>query len=169
MKTKEEALEFLKYILPKTEQNPGGEAAGIDKFAILVVGESDRPKCVGFVGTNRPSPEGLEMGYCVNPDYYDNGYATWGVTEFLKIYWGMEERSHIPHLVAKIDPRNKASERIIAKVGARKGEVLEKFYSRRIDEGKLSDIRCWYLDRPGVGGNGEERGKGEGEGEEQEK
>lgn len=39
------------------------------------------------------------------------------------------ERSHIPHLVAKIDPRNKASERIIAKVGARKGEVLEKVSS----------------------------------------
>ncbi|KAF7920859.1 uncharacterized protein EAE98_008888 [Botrytis deweyae] len=157
MKTKEEALEFLKYILPRTEKNPGGEAVGIDKFAILVEGEGegDRPKCVGFVGTNRPSPEGLEMGYCVNPDYYGNGYATWGVTEFLKIYWGMEERSHIPHLVAKIDPRNKASERIIAKVGARKGEVLENFYSRRIDEGKLSDIRCWYLDRPAVGGESE--------------
>ncbi|KAF7925857.1 hypothetical protein EAE99_005892 [Botrytis elliptica] len=197
MKTREEALEFLKYILPRTEQNPGGEAEGIDKFAILVEGEGEgvenlklgledrfspqswskdrvgngsmiwrgeeicrfyrrnRPKCVGFVGTNRPSPEGLEMGYCVNPDYYGNGYATWGVTEFLKIYWGMEERSHIPHLVAKIDPRNKASERIIAKVGARKGEVLENFYSRRIDEGKLSDIRCWYLDRPAVGGESE--------------
>ncbi|KAF5873118.1 putative gnat family protein [Botrytis fragariae] len=122
-------------------------------------GRGDRPKCVGFVGTNRPSPEGLEMGYCVNPDYYGNGYATWGVTEFLKVYWGMEERSHISHLVAKIDPRNKASERIIAKVGARKGEVLENFYSRIIDEGKLSDIRCWYLDRPGVGRSGE--GKGE--------
>lgn len=39
MKTREEALEFLKYILPRTEQNPGGEAVGIDKFAILVVGE----------------------------------------------------------------------------------------------------------------------------------
>ncbi|TEY84243.1 hypothetical protein BOTCAL_0018g00200 [Botryotinia calthae] len=138
MKTKEEALEFLKWILPKTQENPEGEMEGI------------RPKCVGFVGTNRSSPEGLEMGYCVNPDYYGNGYATWGVAE-----------SHIPHLVAKIDPRNKASERIISKVGGRKGEVLEKFYSRRIDEGKLSDIRCWYLDRPGVGGKGE--GKGEGE------
>ncbi|TGO90615.1 hypothetical protein BPOR_0057g00120 [Botrytis porri] len=106
----------------------------------------------------------LEMGYCVNPDYYGNGYATWGVTEFLKIYWGMEERSHIPHLVAKIDPRNKASERTIAKVGARKSEVLKNFYSRRIDEGKLSDVRCWYLDRPGVGGDEEEKGKGEEEG-----
>lgn len=30
------------------------------------------------------------MGYCVNPDYYGNGYATWGVSEFLKIYWNME-------------------------------------------------------------------------------
>lgn len=163
MKTKEEALEFLKWILPKTQENPEGEMEGSDKFAILLegVGVGDRPKCVGFVGTNRPSPEGLEMGYCVNPDYYGNGYATWGVSEFLKIYWNMEERSHIPHLVAKIDPRNKASERIISKVGGRKGEVLEKFYSRRIDEGKLSDIRCWYLDRPGVGG--ERKGEGEGE------
>ena len=38
MKTKEEALEFLKWILPKTQENPEGEMEGSDKFAILLEG-----------------------------------------------------------------------------------------------------------------------------------
>ncbi|CAD6444663.1 91207d38-a386-4709-ad1e-598eb93c817a-CDS [Sclerotinia trifoliorum] len=80
-----------------------------------------------MVGTNRHSPQGLELGYIVNPNYWSNGYATWGLTEFLRIFWRMErmffEKSHIPHLVAK-------------------------YYSRRIDERKKSDAYCWYFDRP---------------------
>ncbi|ESZ98452.1 putative Stabilin-2 [Sclerotinia borealis F-4128] len=126
-KTKEEALQFMKFILPKTHENPEGEVEGMDKFAIIVArGEGgEPPKCVGFVGTNRFFPEGLEVGYCINPEYWGSGYATWGLTEFLRVYWGLDDRNHVPHLVAKIDPRNKASEKVIMRVGARKGEVLE--------------------------------------------
>lgn len=154
--TREEALKLMKFILPKTKDNPEGETEESVKFAIVLKvegdgegdGEGKPSKCVGMVGTNRHSPQGLELGYMVNPNYWGNGYATWGLTEFLRTFWGMEERSHIPHLVAKVDPRNKASERIAMKAGARKGELLEKYYSRRIDEGKKSDARCWYFDRP---------------------
>ncbi|KAJ8067387.1 hypothetical protein OCU04_004738 [Sclerotinia nivalis] len=84
--TKEEALELMKFILPKTEDNPEGETDGSDKFAIILKAEGDgegKPsKCVGMAGTNRHSPQGLELGYCINPNYWGNGYATWGITVF---------------------------------------------------------------------------------------
>ena len=53
-------------------------------------------------------------------------------------------------LVAKVDPRNTASQRIIVRSGARKGEVLKEIYARSADGGKKTDLHCWYIDRPGI-------------------
>lgn len=41
------------------------------------------------------------------------------------------ETSYVPHLVAKVDPRNQASEKIVRRVGAREGEVLGSVGSPR--------------------------------------
>jgi hypothetical protein len=63
---------------------------------------------------------------------------------------GVVERQAVKQLVAKIDPGNVASQRIVTRVGAKRGEVLKEWYSRPIDMGVKRDISCWYIDRPGV-------------------
>jgi RimJ/RimL family protein N-acetyltransferase len=61
------------------------------------------------------------------------------------------ERMNFKHLVAKVDPENVASTKIVIKAGARKGELLKDSYPRAVNNGKLSDMVCWYLDRPQMG------------------
>lgn len=59
------------------------------------------------------------------------------------------ERKYINRLVGKTSPGNVASQKILMKCGARKGEVLKDVFARFGDSGKTSDLICWYLDRPG--------------------
>ncbi|PQE07217.1 fasciclin domain family protein [Rutstroemia sp. NJR-2017a BVV2] len=118
--TREDALELMMYVLPAGQ---GGKEEGIDKFGVLlrgVEGEGDAglPKMIGFIGTNRPSPQGLEFGYCFNYEYWGKGYATEATRMFLDVYWGLE--------VAKVDPDNIASLKIVERIGGRKGEVLKE-------------------------------------------
>jgi hypothetical protein len=61
-----------------------------------------------------------------------------------------KERKEVKQLVAKVDPGNAASQKIVLRVGAKRGEVLKDWYSRSIDVGVKRDISCWYIDRPGV-------------------
>ena len=61
-----------------------------------------------------------------------------------------KERKGVKQLVAKVDPGNVASQKIVLRVGAKRGEVLKDWYSRSIDMGVKRDISCWYIDRPGV-------------------
>jgi len=87
----------------------------IDKYAMLLrpselnpepwVNDKGKPKMIGFVGTNRDSAEGLEVGYCVNVEYWGRGYAGEAFAAFLDMYWKLEERKSVKELVAKIDPR----------------------------------------------------------------
>ena len=42
---------------------------------------------IGMVGTNRLSPQGLEVGYCANIAYWGHGYTTEAFSAFLKYYW----------------------------------------------------------------------------------
>jgi RimJ/RimL family protein N-acetyltransferase len=58
------------------------------------------------------------------------------------------ERLNVQHLVAKVDPGNVPSEKIVVRIGARRGPVLKDAISRAIDAGKRRDLQCWYLDRP---------------------
>lgn len=57
-------------------------------------------------------------------------------------------RKQVMGLVAKVDPENVPSERIVKRVGARRGEVLEKHFA--LANGVQRDIGCWYIDRPGT-------------------
>lgn len=78
-------------------------------------------------------------------------------------YWGTaftdllyKDRSLVKSLVARIDTENVGSMKTIAKVGARKGELLVKDYGLAKDRGadgevpveKLRDTIRWYVDRP---------------------
>ncbi len=51
--------------------------------------------------------------------------------------------------MAKTHPDNIASQRVLIKSGARKGELLEGVYSRYLDGGANGDLIGWYFDRPG--------------------
>jgi RimJ/RimL family protein N-acetyltransferase len=53
-------------------------------------------------------------------------------------------------LVAKTSTQNIASQRVLQKCGARKGETLKDSYERYVDQGAKSDTCCWYFDRPGL-------------------
>jgi len=138
---------------------PDAENPNIEKFAILLrpnkdfpepyVNETGEPKMIGLVGTNRVSEQGLEVGYCLNIRYWGRGYAGEAFRAFLELYWGMDERKDIKTLVAKIDPDNLTSEKIVRRVGARRGEVLEKRWARPGDVEAKRDLVCWYIDRPG--------------------
>jgi hypothetical protein len=60
------------------------------------------------------------------------------------------ERSSIKHLVAKVDPGNIASRKIVVRLGARRGEVLKDVFMGNEGLG-MRDLECWYLDREGCG------------------
>ncbi|TVY57922.1 putative N-acetyltransferase [Lachnellula suecica] len=150
---REEALAFMLEILPNAK-NPD-----IEKFAVLLRPVPDnpepwtnakgQPKMIGMTGTNRMSVHGMETGYFFNAKYYGKGYAGEAFSAFLKFYWSLPERMNFPHLVAKVDPGNIASEKIVMRVGARRGELLKEAYARKTDDGiEKRDAYCWYIDRP---------------------
>lgn len=115
---------------------PNDTNPSIEKFALLLrpipenpqpwTNSAGKPKMMGFVGTNRFSPSGLEVGYCMNIAYWGRGYAGEAFAAFLELYWKLGDRKEmgINELVAKIDPDNVASRKIVQRVGARKGELL---------------------------------------------
>ncbi|KAH9224962.1 GNAT domain-containing protein, partial [Leptodontidium sp. 2 PMI_412] len=154
-----ESREFLLKILPN-EENPD-----IEKFAMMLIPENceasqkegegggneeeGKMEMVGFVGTNRYKESGMEVGYVINRRFWGRGFATEGLRMFLDMYWEMSERKYINRLVGKTSPGNVASQKILMKCGARKGEVLKDVFARFGDGGKTSDLICWYLDRPG--------------------
>lgn len=110
-----------------------------------------KPKAIGIVGTNHPSPHGLEMGYCINIAYWGRGYASEALTGFLKLFWSLEERNDVDSLVGMVDPENGASARVLEKAGARRGELLKGVWKRHGDsEEELRDRRCWIIERPQI-------------------
>jgi RimJ/RimL family protein N-acetyltransferase len=92
----------------------------------------------------------MEVGYCVSVKYWGRGFASEGFRAFLDLYWGLEERRNINRLVAKTHPDNVASQRVCAKCGGVKGEVLKEVYERSVDKGVKSDVQLWVFNRPGV-------------------
>tara|TARA_R110002060_G_scaffold14808_1_gene20754 strand:- start:32 stop:325 length:294 start_codon:yes stop_codon:yes gene_type:complete len=61
----------------------------------------------------------------------------------------MLERKYLNRLVGKTSPGNVASQNILLKCGARRGETLKDATERWVDGGRKSDLICWFLDRPG--------------------
>lgn len=113
-------------------------------------GGSEREgEMIGFVGTNRYKEQGMEVGYVINRRYWGKGFATEGLRLFLDMYWELPQRKYIRRLVGKTSPGNFASQNILIKCGARRGETLKDVLELWVDGGRKSDLVCWYLDRPG--------------------
>lgn len=140
----------------------------IDKYAVLLRPDAKPktasraemydhpPRMIGLLGT---VGDGTEMVYMLHVDFWGKGYMTEALRAFVGkdgIFWDLKERSHIKTLVARIDTESIGSMRTIAKVEARKGELLEKDYGLakdKEDDGEvpvesLRDSICWYVDRP---------------------
>ncbi|RDW59723.1 hypothetical protein BP6252_12810 [Coleophoma cylindrospora] len=131
-----------------TPENPD-----IDKLAVMLPNHNspnEPARMIGLVGTNRYSPQGLETGYMLLSSYWGRGYGKEAFKEFLKWYWALETRKNIMVLVAKIDPANVVSEKVVKGAGARKGEVIENTFALKQNEenGERGTLGCWYIDRP---------------------
>lgn len=77
------------------------EQPEIDKFAVLLKPRAsqsassgveeeecrDDEKMICVVGTNRTSPQGMEVGYVLNEEYWGQGYGSEMFEMFLKYYW----------------------------------------------------------------------------------
>jgi RimJ/RimL family protein N-acetyltransferase len=89
--------------------DPGLTLAGIDKATGRYVGD--------FVLILR-SVEHLrgELGYVLHPDFAGRGLATEGAQHMLSIAF---EQLQLRRVIARIDPRNVASARVLAKLGMR--------------------------------------------------
>jgi len=72
------------------------EEAALDRYFIVL---KDENKVIGMIGTNRWSQQGMEVGYCVNINYWGKGYATEALKAFLEMFW---------NLPGKLSPYRKA-------------------------------------------------------------
>ncbi|KAF2424265.1 acyl-CoA N-acyltransferase [Tothia fuscella] len=72
---------------------------------------TEKPLVIGSIGSAR----GEEIGYMFHPDYWGRGYATEALIGFIKTYF--EKLPHAEFLLAKTDVSNKASRRVLEKVG----------------------------------------------------
>ncbi|KAH9224623.1 GNAT domain-containing protein [Leptodontidium sp. 2 PMI_412] len=158
MQTLEQSRIFMQKSL--TSVNPK-----IDKYTILLRPDPDpeirdeaeikctTPRLIGLLGT---VGDGMELVYMLHCDFWEKGFMTEALTVFVGkegIFLGIgdKNRSLVKSLVARIDTENVGSMKTIAKVGARKGELLVKDYGLAKDRGadgevpveKLRDtIRC---------------------------
>ncbi|WP_298393271.1 GNAT family protein [Flavobacterium sp.] len=105
--TEEEAMEHLKMIDDKIDNNEG------INWAITLKGN---PKLIGIIGHYRIQPENhrCEIGYMILPEYNGRGIVTEAIKVVLE--YGFEDLN-MHSIEAVIDPENVASERVLLKNG----------------------------------------------------
>lgn len=130
--SKEEALEHIKLIQTKIEENTG------INWAITLKGNS---RLIGIIGHYRISWENLrsEIGYMILPEYHGKGITSEAVK--LLIDYGFKTMK-MHSLEAIIDPRNHAS----AKVLEKNNFVLEgQFKEDTLWQGQWLDTNIYSL------------------------
>jgi len=132
VKSHEDALEHIKMIKEKIENNTG------INWAIRL---KDNSKLLGIIGFYRLQPENYraEIGYMILPEFHGKGLVPEAVTRLIK--FGFEDlRLH--SIEAVIDPENYASEKVLQKCGFTKEAHLKEaeFY-----EGKFLDKVIYSL------------------------
>lgn len=115
----EGALAHIKMINDKIDEN-------IDiNWAVT---EKGSDKCIGIMGFYRTQPENFrtELGYMITSEHWGKGY----VTEAVKILLDFAFKTLNFHsIVAVIDSRHMASERVLQKVGfVKEAHFKEDFY-----------------------------------------
>lgn len=95
-------------------------------FAIIRKAGDELIGCVGL--TKTPNNGGAEIGYWVGQRYWGNGYATEAIRRVVDYAFG---HLRLPVLEATVVPVNKASHRVLAKVGFLATDVREEFAPAR--------------------------------------
>lgn len=147
------------------------------KKAIMVpkAGTDGEEEAAGFVGTSRPSPNGLLFGYYLRDDFWGQGYATAAAKAFLKEYWseprmapkddifqdydergdpiesksteGGDQVVEIKYLTAEVDYDNVGSMRVAEKCG---GKVIGSFDAELFRFNGWRKHAVWKLEKPNV-------------------
>ncbi len=101
----------------------------------------DEKKLIGSTGLHtRLGDNAREIGYWINVNYLNQGYATETVKALIKVAFEIEQLSRIE---IKCAPNNIASQRIPKKLGFIHEATLK---NRTTDtEGKLSDVMIWTM------------------------
>jgi RimJ/RimL family protein N-acetyltransferase len=148
------------------------EKPWIDNYAILLRTsgrlEGEKPKMIGTVGAVRlpqAFEDAVEIAYGIYSDFWGNGYASEALGMFVELYWAAGRKilalywyTNImlivltgagvdvkERLVAKIDPENKASGRVVQKAGFEKGEIVDGGYVRGGETGDGKKEQVWWV------------------------
>lgn len=128
----DEAFAHYQMIEDKIESNEG------INWAITLKGNE---KLIGIIGHYRIQPENhrCEIGYMILPEYQGHGIVTEAIKVVLE--FGFEDLK-MHSIEAVIDPKNKASERVLQKNGfVKEAHILEnEFY-----EGKFWDTVIYSI------------------------
>lgn len=132
VKTNEEALEHIRMIDEKIEQNSG------INWAITLKGDS---KLIGIIGHYRIQPENhrCEIGYMILPQYNGKGITTEAIKAVLE--YGFTDLD-MHSIEAVIDPENYASERVLQKNNfVKEAHILEN----ELYDGKFWDTVIYSI------------------------
>lgn len=67
---------------------------------------------IGIISLPKISEESIEIGYAINPDYHNNGYATEAITAIIKHLFNI---SNVKKIQASFIKDNEASKRVMEK------------------------------------------------------
>ena len=132
VKTVDDALEHIALIESKIENNEG------INWAITL---KDNPKLIGIIGHYRIKPEHYraEIGYMILPEFNGKGIVTEAINEVVNYGFNIMKLNSIE---AIIDPKNKASEKVLLKNGfVKEAHILENEYY----DGKFIDSVIYSL------------------------
>lgn len=117
--TEEEARTWIEAV---REEISDGEAA------VFAVRLRDEEELVGVVGLHpEPEHERAMLGYWVGRPYWHNGYATEAARETIR--WGFEALG-IGRVYARCFGRNRASRRVLEKLGMRREGRLRRHFKK---------------------------------------
>jgi ribosomal-protein-alanine N-acetyltransferase len=109
----------------------------------LAVVLTDENVLIGGCGLKRLDVDATEasLGYAINPDYQENGYATEAAVALIEFAFS---ELQLDRVYAKCDTRNNASRRVMRKAGMRESSVLRN--DRQVN-GVTTDSYEYVVDR----------------------
>lgn len=109
--TRQEARGYLQFHIDTWEGHPFGHWAVVTKTDGRPIGWIGLESTASFAG----APEGLQIGWRLDPDQWGHGYATEGALAVLN--YGFEELG-LSSIYVLFHPDNQRSARVAAKLGA---------------------------------------------------
>jgi ribosomal-protein-alanine N-acetyltransferase len=109
--------------LPIYAESLAADPSGVGYGPWIAVSRDERLVVAngGFFG--KPADDGsVELGYATQPDQRNRGYASEVAGALVE--WGLEQ-PNVKRIIARCDPTNHASIRVLEKLGMQRGEVVD--------------------------------------------